>query len=277
MSGAGKTSALRAFEDLGYYCLDNLPPTLIGAFLQLYRQASLAGPGVAVVCDVRSGSLFSNFREAVHLLEDQGYPPEIVFIDCADEQLVTRFREARRAHPMDTGLHVERAVLSEREQMNPLKELATHIIDTTDLPAQTLRSRILALYAAGEPKSQVRVTLLSFGFKYGAPPDADFIFDTRFLPNPFYVEDLRLLPGSEPQVVEYVMRGILAQEYVTRVRDMLKEVLPHYVDVQKMFALVGIGCTGGRHRSVVVANRLAVELEAAGMHCSVEHRDLNKL
>lgn len=277
MSGAGKSTALRTFEDLGYYCLDNLPPTLIETFIQLYRQAVPHATGVAVVCDVRSGAMFASFREAVAALKDKGYSPEIIYFDCSDDRLVSRFTEARRNHPIGLGLRTEDAVLTERSQIGPLKELTAHVIDTTDLTVQQLRQRILGLYTAGEISSRLSVTVLSFGFKYGLPADADFVLDTRFLPNPFYMEELRDMTGMDPAVAAYVLGSPGAQEFIGHAVELLTHTLPRYTDVQKLYAIVAIGCTGGKHRSVAIANELDKLICKGEIRCMVQHRDIDRL
>jgi RNase adapter protein RapZ len=277
MSGAGKSTALRTFEDLGYYCLDNLPPTLIEPFIQLYRQAVPHSGGVAVVCDVRSGSMFAHFRDAIRMLTEKGHGPEIIFFDCEDDRLVARFTEARRSHPLGLALRIEDAVHLEREQITPLKELASQVIDTTDLSVQQLRQRILGLYTAGELQSRLSVTVLSFGFKFGLPADADFLFDTRFLPNPFYVEDLREHTGNDPLVANYVLSSPGALEFLEHAVSLLMHVLPRYADVHKLYATIAVGCTGGKHRSVVIANELDKLIRCAGIRCLVQHRDIDRV
>lgn len=277
MSGAGKSTALKTFEDLGYYCLDNLPPTLIGTFIDLYEQAVTEAGGIAVVCDIRSGTLFARLPEEVALLTEMGRKPEIVFLDCEDDHLVSRCREGRRVHPLGIGLRIEEAVRLEREQLGPIKDLATHIIDTTDLTVQQLRARVLGLYGGEISMGRLSVTVLSFGFKFGIPADADFLFDTRFLPNPFYVEDLRPLSGNDQPVVDFVMSNHHAQRLTGHIVNLLSEALPLYVEVHKLYSVVAIGCTGGRHRSVAIANAVTEQLRQQGMRCVVQHRDLDRL
>lgn len=277
MSGAGKSTALRTFEDLGYYCLDNLPPTLIEPFIQLYRQAIPHAGGVAVVCDVRSGAMFVNFRDAIQALVDRGYSPEIIFFDCDDDTLIARYTEARRGHPIGLGLRIEEAVRLERQQIDQLKELASQVVDTSDLAVQQLRQRILGLYTTGELVGRLTVTILSFGFKFGVPSDADFLFDTRFLPNPFYIEPLRELTGNNADVANFVLSSPGAMEFIERASDLLLLALPRYTEVQKLYAMVAIGCTGGKHRSVAVANELAKHITNNNLRCVVQHRDIDRI
>jgi UPF0042 nucleotide-binding protein len=274
MSGAGKSTALRTFEDLGYYCIDNLPPTLIETFLQLYSQAAGSQRGITIVCDVRSGELFSHLREAIGLLADKGHNPEVIFFDCADDVLISRYSEARRNPPLGLGMRLEEAVRMERELLEPLRDVATVSIDTSDLSAKLLRERILGLYGTLEGDDKVSVTVLSFGFKYGLPTDADFVFDTRFLPNPFYVESLRPQTGNDAAVARYVMEQPLALDYLAQIHRLLQFALPHYTDVHKHYAVVALGCTGGRHRSVALANELTRRMQDDGLRCIVQHRDI---
>lgn len=275
MSGAGKSTALRSFEDLGFYCIDNLPPSLIETFIQLYRQASKTLRGIAIVCDVRSGELFGHLAEVVQKLAGT-YSPQLIYFDCEHDVLVSRFNEARRQPPLGSGMRVEEALNLERELLEPLKVLATQVIDTTSMSARQLRERVLGLFEAGSVEATFSLTVLSFGFKYGLPMDADFVFDARFLPNPFYVDSLRPLTGSDAAVREYVMANPLAMEYVKAVHALLQFTLPHYSDVHKHFAVVALGCTGGRHRSVVLANVLAESLRASGARCITQHRDIER-
>jgi UPF0042 nucleotide-binding protein len=276
MSGAGKSTALRTFEDLGYFCIDNLPPELIETFMQLQQRAGESGGGIAVVCDVRSGEMFGHLRDAIILLEQHHYSPEVLFFDCAENVLVKRFNESRRVPPLGVGLRTLDAVRLERSITEPVRDIATHIIDTTDLSATKLKERILKLYGQETQRGMLQVTLLSFGFKYGIPPDADFVFDTRFLPNPFYVDELRPQTGNDAAVRDHVLANPLAVEYIDRIEAALDAALPHYSEVHKLFAVVAIGCTGGRHRSVTLANALAERLERKGGRCLVQHRDVDR-
>lgn len=276
MSGAGKSTALRTFEDLGFYCLDNLPPSLIETFIQLYEQATAASRGIAIVCDVRSGELFSHLEEVVQKLAAGNYAPQLLFFDCDHDVLVSRFNEARRLPPLGTGLRVEEALNLERQLLVPLKVLATQVIDTTAMSSRQLRERLLGLFGTENADGGLSLTILSFGFKYGLPMDADFVFDTRFLPNPFYVDSLRALTGIEAPVREYVLGHPLAGEYLDSVHALLQFALPHYSEVHKHYAVVALGCTGGRHRSVVMANALAERMRSDGARCITQHRDIER-
>jgi len=277
MSGAGKSTALRCFEDLGYYCIDNLPPTLIDTFLQLYSQAQQLSQGIAVVCDVRLGELLDNLNTALDHLRAAGHQPEIVFLDCENDRLVDRFKETRRRPPLGASGRVEDALAEERRRLDSLREQATHIIDTTDLTANQLRSRLLGLYSEGPSTGQVSATILTFGFKHGVPADADFVFDTRMLPNPFYVEKLRDLTGKDAAVREYVLGSPSCLELLERIFGLVDFGVRNYTEVHKFHTVVAIGCTGGKHRSVALGSELAVRLSEAGMRCDIQHRDIEKI
>jgi UPF0042 nucleotide-binding protein len=275
MSGAGKSTALRCFEDLGYFCIDNLPPTLIDTFLKLYNQAPRSDGGVAVVSDIRSGELFRSFAAAVEQLQAQGVEFELLFIDCEDDELVNRFKATRRRPPLGAELRLEDAVVAERQRMAPLGELATIRIDTSQLTPEQLRQRVLGLFADERDGSPLAVTLLSFGFKHGVPADADFVFDTRFLPNPFYIDELRPLDGNDPRVFDYVMREPDAARFAEQSVSVLRTAFAHYPDVHKSTVLVAVGCTGGKHRSVSIVNYVESLLRKEGLRVNVQHRDLD--
>jgi UPF0042 nucleotide-binding protein len=275
MSGAGKSTALRTFEDQGFFCIDNLPPTLIETFLSLYRESRSDGRGVAVVCDVRSGELFSHLRDAIGNLHRHGLDPQVLYFDCDDEVLVARFAGARRQPPLGAELLPLAAVQLERELLEPLKDLATHAIDTTELSSSQLRERISGLLGLGTDDG-VRLTILTFGYKHGVPPDADFVFDTRFLPNPFYDEALRPLTGKDKAVRTFIFNHALAADYVAQLERTLAIALEHYSEVGKHYGVVALGCTGGRHRSVCLAEELAQRLAARGIATTVQHRDVDR-
>ncbi len=275
MSGAGKSTALRTFEDQGYFCIDNLPPTLIETFLALYRQSDAPTHGVAVVSDVRSGELFDHLREAIENMRKHELDPQVIFIDCDNEVLVARFAAARRQPPLGADLRPMEAVRLERRRLEPLKDLAAHIIDTTELSAAQLRERIRGLFATGEP-DEVHLTILTFGYKHGVPADADFVFDTRFLPNPFYVDELRPLTGRDAAVKDYIFEQPLTHEYLAQIESTLDVALQHYGEVGKNYGVVALGCTGGRHRSVCLAEELAARLRMRGLTATVQHRDVDR-
>lgn len=277
MSGAGKSSALRCFEDLGYCCIDNLPPSLIETFIQLYRQTPGAAVDIAIVCDVRSGELFSHFSKAIESLTAKEQQFDVLFLDSEDDVLVNRFKAARRVPPLGIGLRLEEAIMLERQRLDPFRGLATHTIDTSSLSPEQLRNRILGLYAERQGSSRLAITILSFGFKYGIPADADFIFDTRFLRNPFYVEELRQLTGQQQNVQDYVLDSTGAKDYLESLKTLLGDFLKHYPTVNKFSAVIAIGCTGGKHRSVAFAELITKHLQSLGMNTTCQHRDVDRI
>ncbi|MCB1220086.1 MAG: RNase adapter RapZ [Planctomycetales bacterium] len=277
MSGAGKSTALRCFEDLGYFCLDNIPPRLIEMLLLLSEQAQAGLQGIAIVCDVRSGTMFDDVSEVVEKLSADDRPLDIIYIDCDDDVLVNRFKEARRVPPLGAESGIEKAIAMERQKLDALKQLATVTIDTSSLSPSQLRNRVLAMYSEDSEGKRFIVTLISFGFKYGVPPDADFVFDTRIIPNPFYVAGLRNLTGNDKPVFEYVMQHDQAVQLAGQIKEMMEHVIPRYPDVHKYNLVVAIGCTGGKHRSVSIVNHLAENLKGDGRRISIQHRDMEKL
>jgi UPF0042 nucleotide-binding protein len=277
MSGAGKSTALRCFEDLGYFCLDNIPPRLIETLLQLCEQAQTGLKGIAIVCDVRSGNMFDDVSDVVQSLARDERRLDILYVDCEDDVLVNRFKEARRVPPLGAESGIEQAIAMERRKLEALKQLATVSIDTSSLSPSQLRNRVLAVYSGDSDSNRFLLTFISFGFKYGVPPDADFVFDTRIIPNPFYVVGLRNLTGNDNSVFEYVMQHEQANALSESIRSMLELVIPHYPEVHKNNVVVAIGCTGGKHRSVSLVNHLANTLKGENRRLSIQHRDLEKL
>jgi UPF0042 nucleotide-binding protein len=274
MSGAGESTALRCFEDLGYFCIDNLPPSLIGTFLKLYEQTPRSQAGVAVVSDIRSGELFEHFAGAIQQLQAEGVQYELVLIDCEEDELIRRYKATRRTPPLGGVLRLEDALSAERQRLQPVSELATTRIDTSQLTPEQLRQRVLGLFGESREGSPLAVTLLSFGFKYGVPADADFVIDTRFLPNPYYVDELRSLTGNDAAVFEHVMRSPAARRFADKLVEALLLAFEHYPSVAKYTALVAVGCTGGHHRSVSIVNYLEALLKKHGVRVAVQHRDI---
>jgi RNase adapter protein RapZ len=276
LSGAGKSTAMRCLEDLGRYCVDNLPPALVPTFFSLYRQSYPSGPGVAIASDVRSGSLFDDFTTMVDALRGFGVDFEILYLDCDTDALINRFMEVRRSHPLQEGRSIEEAIEEERRRLGPIRAIATRIIDTGSLTAGTLREALVRILVGGGTSSAVRLEFTSFGFKYGIPLDADFVFDVRFLPNPFYVSGLERMSGEDAEVYRFVMDSPLAEAYFGRIVEVLRLALPEFVKVGKFAVNVAVGCTGGRHRSVAFARRLADTFRTAGQSVAAVHRDLGR-
>jgi len=274
LSGAGKSTAMRAFEDLGCYCVDNLPPGLIPTFFNLYQHSDSASTGVVIASDVRSGALFDDFAETVASLGQAGVDFKILFLDCQTQELINRFNEVRRSHPLQTGRSLREAIEVERSRLEPIREIASQIIDTSDLDAGGLRERLVLDASDRDTARVVVLHFVSFGFKYGVPRDADFVIDVRFLPNPFYEPELRHKTGEDADVYAFVMGDELAREFAARVAGMIAPTLDAFVRVGKLTLTVAVGCTGGRHRSVAFARGLAERFAGDGFKARALHRDL---
>ncbi|GGH75557.1 nucleotide-binding protein YvcJ [Compostibacillus humi] len=275
MSGAGKTVAIQSFEDLGYYCVDNLPPTLLPKFLELMKDSANNIQKVALVMDLRGREFFDMLFDALDMLGKEEWLDEhILFLDAKDEKLVSRYKETRRSHPLAQGGLPLTGIRQEREILDELRGRAQRIIDTTNMKPRELREKILKIYA--EDKQEIfSVHMVSFGFKYGIPIDADIVFDVRFLPNPHYVSNLQPLTGLNQEVASYVFKWSDTQIFIEKVLDLLQFMLPQYKKEGKSQLVVGIGCTGGQHRSVAIAEHFAKELSAHYI-THVSHRDIDK-
>ena len=275
LSGAGRSEAAHSLEDLGYFVVDNLPPTLLPKMAEL--AASPGGPArIAIVADVRGGVFFGELSQALEELRELRVPARIVFLDASDEDLVNRYEATRRRHPLAPADRVAEGIRKERLMMQSLREDADLVIDTTGLTPHDLRDRIREMFAEAPPEAGLSVAIVSFGFKYGSPRDADLVFDVRFLPNPHWVDELRPLPGTAGKVREYVEGQEEYATFMRRLEALLDVVVPGYVDEGKSYLTVAIGCTGGRHRSIVVAEDLAEYFRQRGHHLAVSHRDIDR-
>lgn len=276
LSGAGRTQAMQSLEDQGYFCVDNLPPSFLVKFAELCAQSSARVSKAAIVCDLRGGEFFSSLSEALNNLEQEGFHPEVLFLEASDTTLIRRYKESRRRHPLSPHGRVLDGIQGERQQLEELRIRADYIIDTSELSAQQLRSQVVELFSREQGLNQMAVVVISFGFKYGSPMDADLVMDVRFLPNPFYVEMLRPLTGEDALVQEYVFGNPIAQEFMTKYLSLLEYILPYYVEEGKNHLVIGIGCTGGQHRSVAIAERVGQFLRERQYATSVKHRDALK-
>ena len=275
LSGAGRSEAARSLEDIGYFVVDNLPPALLPKMAEL--AASPGGPGrVAIVVDARGGVFFRELSRALEELREQRVPSRIVFLDASDDDLVNRYEATRRRHPLAPADRVAEGIRKERLMMESLRADADLVIDTSGLTPHDLRDRIREMFAQAPPEAGLLVTVVSFGFKYGSPRDADLVLDVRFLPNPHWVDELRPLPGTNQKVREYVEGQEEYEAFMKRLESLLDVVVPGYVDEGKSYLTVAIGCTGGRHRSVVVGDDLADYFRERGHRVSVEHRDIDR-
>ena len=274
MSGAGKSSALKMLEDAGFFCVDNLPIQLIKKFARLIMQGSQSK--VALGIDIRSGQALKEMETILRDMKSSEVPYEILFLDCSPEVLVMRYKETRRNHPLSAGGRVEKGIAMERERLAFLRKNADVIIDTTHLLVRDLKIQLNKIYLEDEKFSNFFITILSFGFKYGIPTDADLIFDVRFLPNPFYIPQLKHKTGRDREVSQYVMESEAAVQFLDKLEDMLKFLIPHYIAEGKNQLVIGIGCTGGKHRSVTLADELAARINNTEYGLKVENRDIEK-
>jgi UPF0042 nucleotide-binding protein len=274
MSGSGKSTALRALEDVGFFCVDNLPVALLPKFLELRQGTGSEITKTALVMDVREQSFLSEFPRVFHQLQEKGYQLEMLFLDSSDEVLARRFSQTRRQHPFGEGESMLAAIGQERAALNPLKRLATKVIDTSLYNVHQLRERVSDLYTKGLGASGMTVHFVSFGFKYGLPYEADLVADVRFLPNPYFVPELKELDGLDDEVINYVMKCADTRDFLERYTQMLEFLLPRYAKEGKRHLTIAVGCTGGRHRSVVVAAQLMKRLTVRDGVVKLTHRDI---
>ena len=277
LSGAGKTVAIRTLEDLGALCVDNLPPMMLVRFMEACKASNISRPLVAIAVDIRSGEFF-DAKAVVKMIDEArsvGFQIDTLFIEARDSMLVNRYKETRRDHPLSgEGMSLESAIAAERNRLQPLRETANHLIDTSELKTSALQAKLREIVAQAGNEPTLRIELLSFGFKRGIPRDADLVFDVRFLPNPFYIPELGHHTGLDSDVRDYVLSHPVTQEFLAKAMDMLNFLLPNYVNEGKHRLVIAIGCTGGAHRSVAIAEYLCEQLKAQGKHVSVTHRDL---
>jgi UPF0042 nucleotide-binding protein len=275
MSGAGKTVAVQSLEDLGFFCIDNLPPILLPKFAELLEQSKGKLRKAALVIDLRGRDFFSSLFESLDTLEKHhGIHYQILFLEASDQTLVRRYKETRRRHPLSRDGTPLDGILQERRLLEEIKGRAHHIIDTSHLKPNQLKEKIAARFGQSE-RERMTVTFLSFGFKYGVPIDVDLVFDVRFLPNPHYVKSLRPHTGKDSDVYEYVMKWEETRQFIDKLKDLLSFLLPHYHREGKTQLVVGIGCTGGKHRSVAIAEHLS-QIFNERESCRVAHRDIEK-
>jgi UPF0042 nucleotide-binding protein len=275
MSGAGRSTAANVLEDLGWYVVDNLPPQMMLPMATLAGEPEGGVTKLAAVIDVRSRSFFTAFRDALEALRERGFEPRVIFVDATDEALVRRFESVRRPHPLQgQGLMLD-AIIHEREMLGDLRAEADVLIDTSGLNVHQLSAKVTQIFA-GSGGPRLRLAVMSFGFKYGIPLDADLVFDMRFLPNPFWIPELRPQNGTEPAVAKYVMTRRGAKEFVDRVVDLMKPMTDGYQREGRRYVTLAVGCTGGKHRSVAVAEELAARLNGKDVGTILVHRDLGR-
>lgn len=275
LSGAGKTQAIRCLEDIGYFCVDNLPPKLVPKFIELLNQVEGNIERAAIVMDIRGGRFFSSVPETLDYLDSQGMDYEVLFLEASDESLVRRYKETRRRHPLTPQGRILEGILEERRRLEELRGRAGKIIDTSELSPHELREQMKGLYAP-ELQASLIVTVISFGYKYGIPLDADLVIDVRFLPNPYWRENLRPLTGKDGPVRDYVLTSPATASFLEQFTRLLNFLIPYYIQEGKSHLVIAIGCTGGQHRSVVLAEKVAEAIQGPGLRVNVSHRDVRR-
>ena len=278
ISGAGKVTALKIFEDNGYYCVDNLPIDLIESFADILFGQTNEKNKVAIGVDIRSGKNLEKMSEVLKNMKAKEQNYEILFLDCNNNTLIKRFKETRRSHPMGDRDSVENEINEERAKLEFLREQADYIIDTSNLLVKELRGEIEKIFVLNRDYRNLFVTIMSFGFKHGVPADCDLVFDVRFLPNPYYVPELKHKTGNQNEVQDYVLNSPVSHEFLDKLVDMIKFLIPNYIEEGKNQLVIGIGCTGGHHRSVTIANELYNQLNSsdASYGIRLSHRDIDR-
>jgi len=275
MSGGGKSTALKMLEDAGFYCVDNLPVSLIEKFVELISLPGSEIDKVGLGLDVRSDQSFEEATKVLTNLKDKGYTFEILFMDASEKALIKRYKETRRMHPLALDGRVEDGVRLERKVLENIRRQADYVIDTTQLLTRELKEELDRIFVKNEEYTSLMVTILSFGFKHGIPVDADLVFDVRFLPNPFYIDELKQKTGNDREVQDYVMSFREAGEFLDKLDDMVRFLMPNYVKEGKNSLVIAIGCTGGKHRSVTLANELHKKMKTDGQYSvKLYHRDV---
>ncbi|HBR03369.1 MAG TPA: RNase adapter RapZ [Ruminiclostridium sp.] len=276
MSGAGKSLCVKYFEDIGYFCVDNLPPSLIPKFAEVILQGKPNIEKIALIVDIRGGAMFLDLMPALDTLSGMGIKYKILFLDAADKVLIKRFKETRRMHLLSQDGRVADGISEERRILQPVKEKANYIIDTSNLIPRQLKEEIVNLFLEGKTFKGLIVSIVSFGFKYGIPMDCDLVFDVRFIPNPYYIPNLKPKTGLDAEVADYVMSFSESKTFLNKLVDMVDFLLPLYVKEGKSHLVIGIGCTGGKHRSVTIATELFGKLKELEISAVAEHRDIER-
>lgn len=276
LSGAGKSQSIKFLEDLDYFCVDNLPPALIIKFAEMCTQSKGAIEKVAIVIDIRGGRFFDQLLSSLEELAHEGHEYEILFLEASDETLIRRFKSSRRKHPLAAEGRIIRGIKEERRRLKDIKAKADNIIDTTNMSPSELKEEIMHLFVKGGKSEGLIINVISFGFKYGIPLDADMVFDVRFLPNPYYVESLKKFSGADECIKSYVMQWPAAVEFLGKLDDMIEFLIPHFIKEGKSQLVIAVGCTGGRHRSVTMANMLSQKLKEGNHRVITDHRDIEE-
>lgn len=277
MSGGGKRTALKMLEDIGFYCVDNLPVALIGKFVELIVTPNSEVTKVALGIDVRAGQSFDELADILNGIKEAGYAYDMLYMEASDAVLLKRYKESRRMHPLSPEGRVEEGIHKERAILKPIREISDYVIDTSKLLTRELKEELDRIFIGNEAYNSLIISILSFGFKYGIPADADLVFDVRFLPNPFYIDELKHQTGQDQAVQDYVKSFPETEEFMKKLTDMIRFLIPNYVKEGKYQLVVAIGCTGGKHRSVTLANELYKRLKDQGEYgLTIGHRDIRQ-
>lgn len=274
LSGAGKSQAIHCLEDLGYYCIDNMPPALINDFMNLTAQDKIMIEKAAFVVDIRGGEFFEDFKESLNQMKRVGVDFKIMFLEASDEVLIRRYKETRRTHPLSQSGSILEGIQAERAKLSEIRKEASYILDTSNMKTAKLNEEIKELLSAGENGDSFTITVESFGYKHGMALDADWVFDVRFIPNPFYLASMKNLTGNSKKVQEYVLRFPESQQFVNQIHKLINDLIPMYVREGKYHLVLAFGCTGGQHRSVTMANEFARRFKEDGKRVILIHRDL---
>lgn len=276
MSGSGKTQVVRSLEDMGYFCIDNMPPVLIPKLAEMMVSVNGKYDKVALVIDMRVGEMINELLEKIKILKENGYNCQLLYLDADDETLVKRYKETRRSHPLSNQKGLLECIHEERQMLQKLYSAADFVINTSRMSLHMLSNELKRIYASNNQHPEIVINVMAFGFKYGMPLDADLVFDVRCFPNPFYIDDLKNKTGNDKEVQDYVMSFPKAQKFMEKLYDMMEFLVPLYVEEGKVSLTIGIGCTGGKHRSVTMANRLAERLKEDGYSVNISYRDMGR-
>lgn len=276
MSGSGKTKVIRYLEDMGYFCIDNMPPVLIPKFSEMLTSVNGKFDHVALVIDIRVGEMINELLEQIQDLKIKGYDCKLLYLNADNETLIKRYKETRRMHPLDNTNGLLASIEQERKMLSALYESADNVIDTSTLSSQALLQELKEIYASKDSKQGLEINVMAFGFKYGMPLDADLVFDVRCFPNPFYIDELKHKTGNEKDVQDYVMSFPTAKQFMEKLEDMMGFMIPLYIEEGKVSLSIAIGCTGGKHRSVTMANRLADYLKECDYSVNLTYRDIGR-
>lgn len=276
MSGSGKTKVIRYLEDMGYFCIDNMPPVLIPKFAEMLSSVNGNFNNVALVIDIRVGDMINELLAQINDLKRKGYDCKLLYLDADDETLVKRYKETRRQHPLDNARGLLASIQQERKMLSALYNAADFVIDTSNLSTQDLLQKLKSIYASPDSRHSLEINVMAFGFKYGMPLDADLVFDVRCFPNPFYIDELKHRTGNDKAVQDYVMSFPTSVKFMEKLEDMMSFMIPLYIEEGKVSLSIAIGCTGGKHRSVTMTNKLADYLKSKDYSVNVTYRDIGK-